>query len=112
MGAYRRDLGRLWGGFTSKLHCLTDDRGRPLAFHLTVGEAADCEAYDTLNALLEQAPTALLANKGYDADAIRPELARRGIEAVISGRSNRRIEIEHDRRLYRERIESSALSVV
>lgn len=29
------------GGFTSRIHCLTYGRGRPLAFHLTVGEAVD-----------------------------------------------------------------------
>ena len=33
-------------GFTNKLHCLADALGRPLAFHLTIGEAADCKAYD------------------------------------------------------------------
>ena len=102
-GAHRRALGRSRGGFTSKLHCLADARGRPLAFHLTVGEAADCKAYDTLIALPEQAPKALLADNGYDADAIRTDLARRNIQAVIPGRSNRRIKGEHDQALYRER---------
>jgi len=43
-GIHRRALGRSRGGFTSKLHCLADARGRPLAFHLTVGETADCKA--------------------------------------------------------------------
>ena len=51
----------------------------------------------------ERAPGALLADKGYDADAIRTDLALRNIQAVIPGRSNRRIKIEHDRALYRER---------
>jgi hypothetical protein len=46
-GTYRRALGRSRGGFTSKLHCLAD-LGRPVAFHLTGGEAADCKAYDAL----------------------------------------------------------------
>ncbi|WP_208625260.1 transposase [Blastomonas natatoria] len=54
-------------------------------------------------ALPEQAPKALLADKGYDADAIRADLASRKIEAVIPGRSNRRVKIEHDRALYGER---------
>ena len=67
-GTHRRALGRSRGGFTSKLHCLADALGRTLAFHLTVGEAADCKAYDALTDLLERAPDALLAGKGYDAD--------------------------------------------
>jgi len=47
------------------------------------------------------APQALLADKGYDADTIRADLASRNIQAVIPGRSNRRI--EHDWALYKQR---------
>lgn len=36
--------------------CLADVLGRPLAFHLRVGEAADCKAYDALIGLPEHAP--------------------------------------------------------
>ena len=89
-GAHRRALGRSRGGFTSKLHCLADARGRPIAFHLTVGETAECKAYDMLIAAPERAPKALLADKGYDAAAIRTDLASRNIQAVIPGRSNQR----------------------
>ncbi|WP_162234263.1 transposase [Novosphingobium sp. Leaf2] len=53
--------------------------------------------------LPERAPEALLADKGYDADTIRADLAERNIEAVIPGRSNRRVKIEHDRPLYNQR---------
>lgn len=102
-GSHRRALGRSRGGFTSKLHCLADALGRPIAFHLTVGEAADCKAYDALIDQPERAPHALLADKGYDADAIRADLAVRDIKAVIPGRSNRRVKIEHDRVLYKQR---------
>ena len=102
-GTHRRALGRSRGGFTSKLHCLADALGRPLAFHLTVGEAADCKAYDALIGLPERKPDALLADKGYDADAIRADLVERKIQAVIPGRSNRRVKIEHDRVLYKQR---------
>ena len=103
-GTRRRALGRSRGGFTSKLHCLADARGRPVAFHLTSGEAADCKAYDTLIALPDRsAPDGLLADKGYDADAIRADLASRNIKAVIPGRSNRPVKIDHDRELYKQR---------
>ena len=46
---------------------------------------------------------ALLADKGYDADTIREELAKADIEAVIPAKSNRRIPIPHDREKYRWR---------
>lgn len=46
---------------------------------------------------------ALLADKAYDADAIRAEIAAAGVEAVIPAKSNRRIPIAHDREKYRWR---------
>jgi transposase len=74
----------------------------PLAIW-TGGEAADCKVYDALIGLPERTPDALLADKGYDADAIRADLGERKIEAVIPGRSNRRVKIKHDRALYKQR---------
>ena len=70
---------------------------------MTGGEAADCKAYNALIGLPERTPDALLADKGYDADAIRADLADRQIKAVIPGRSNRRVQIKHDRTLYKQR---------
>ncbi len=102
-GTREQAFGRSRGGFTSKVHCLADARGRPLAFHLTGGETADCQAYDTLIGLPEQAAAALLADKGYDSDAIRADLRARGIRPVIPPRSNRKAAIRWNKRLYRER---------
>ena len=93
----------LAGRFTSKVHCIGDARGRPIAFHLTPGEAADCRAYDTLINLTEQAPDALLADKAYDTDAIRADLKARGIRPVIPPKSNRIVTIRYSKRLYRQR---------
>jgi transposase len=78
-------------------------RGRPIAFHLTPGEAADCRAYDTLINLPEQAPDALLADKAYDTDAIRADLKARGIKPVIPPKSKRIVTIRYGKRLYRQR---------
>lgn len=63
--------------------------GRPIAFHLTSDEAADSRSYVMLMALPVGRLKALLADKGYDADAIRADLAGRRVTAVILGRSNR-----------------------
>ncbi|GBQ52307.1 transposase [Komagataeibacter oboediens DSM 11826] len=46
---------------------------------------------------------ALLADKGYDADLIREELAKAEIEAVIPSKSNRRNPVPHDKTKYRWR---------
>lgn len=102
-GTREQAFGRSRGGFTSKVHCLGDARGRPIAFHLTPGEAADCKAYDPLIDLPEQAPDALIADKAYDADAIREDLKKRGITPVIPPKSNRIKTIRYNKRLYRER---------
>ncbi|WP_197057709.1 transposase [Sphingomonas sp. Ant H11] len=45
----------------------------------------------------------MLSPVPYDADVIRADLAERTIEAVIPGRSNRRLKIEHNRALYKQR---------
>ena len=46
---------------------------------------------------------AFLADRGYDADAIREEIASARAEAVIPAKSNRRCPIPHDREKYRWR---------
>lgn len=47
--------------------------------------------------------TAMLADKGYDADWYRKALAERDIAACIPSNVNRKIHIPHDRILYRQR---------
>jgi len=42
---------------------------------------------------------ALLADKGYDADWFREALADRTYEACIPSKSNRKIQIPHDREM-------------
>ena len=102
-GTREQAFGRSRGGFTSKVHCIADAQGRPLAFHLTGGEAADCKNYEVLIDLTEQAPEALLGDKGYDTDPIRTDLKARGIRPVIPPRSHRVTAIRWNKRLYRQR---------
>jgi transposase len=70
---------------------------------VTAGQAHDVAGYDALMELYEIAPERLLGDKGYDSDAIRDDLAGRGIEAVIPPRSNRTTPIEYDREAYKRR---------
>lgn len=46
---------------------------------------------------------ALIADKGYDSDAIRADLRARGIRPVIPPRSNRKAAIRWNKRRYRVR---------
>lgn len=96
-------LGRSRGGFSTKVHARCDGKGRPLGFTLTGGEVHDGQAFLALFRLVEEKIEALIADKGYDADAIREELRGNGVDAVIPSKINRKAPIPHDRRLYRER---------
>jgi len=46
---------------------------------------------------------ALLGDKGYDADWLRQALIERGITPCIPSKTNRKIQIEYDKTLYRQR---------
>jgi len=100
-GGGAEDLGRSRGGLTTKIHALVDDRGRPLCFLLTPGQAADRRH---ALALLEGVTFAhLIGDRGYDTDAIRDWCAEHEIEAVIPSRRNRKVPIPHDRQAYQKR---------
>jgi transposase len=86
----------------SKLHAVCDGRGRPLIMLLNEGQTSDFKGAASMLAALPRARE-LLADKGYDADWFRRALAERGITACIPSKSNRKIPIEHDRTLYRQR---------
>lgn len=70
---------------------------------LTPGQAHDTQAFAPLFRMLADRIEALLADKGYDADAIRTEIEAAGVEAVIPTKSNRRAPIPHNRAKYRWR---------
>lgn len=67
-----------------------------------MGQVSD---YTGAAALLATMPAAkvLLTDKAYDAGWLRGALADRKIEVCISSKSNRKIQIPHDRVLYRKR---------
>lgn len=101
-GARAQGIGPSRGGQTSKVHALTDVVGRPFALILTSGNVSDITVAP---ALLARAPDAryVLADKGYDADALRRSLRQAGAEPVIPGRNNRKRQIVYDKARYRER---------
>jgi transposase len=74
---------------------------------LTGGEAHDVTAYDDLMDERDSDPGALLADKGYDSDAIRQDLRDRGATPEIPTKRNRLVQHSVDKALYalRSRIE-------
>lgn len=57
----------------------------------------------TLLRMIADKIDALLADKGYDSDAIRDALAELEIEAVIPSKSNRKDPDPYDREAYKQR---------
>ncbi len=76
-------------------------RGLPLGFVLTPGQAHDVQGFVPLFRMMTGRIEAFLADRGYDADAIRQEIAAAGVEAVIPAKSNRLDPITHDRTKYK-----------
>lgn len=71
-------------------------------FAITSGNVADIRMARDL--LARSGPCrSLIADRAYDADALRGWLATQGIKSVIPGRRNRKIPIRHDQKHYRER---------
>jgi transposase len=94
-------LGKSRGGMTTKIHAVTDGLGRCIDFTLTEGQIHDCVQAE---ALLEgKNPENVLADKGYDSDAVRACVKKIGANPVIPGRTCRKAPIEYDTHVYKER---------
>lgn len=86
-------LGRSRGGLSTKVHLASDSQARPLAIHVTAGQAGDAPAFEAVMARIRiprtglgrprTRPATVLADRAYSSRAIRGHLRRRGIRAVI-----------------------------
>ena len=80
----------------------TDEKGRPISFLLSPGNAADCVA--AIPALAGfKAAKQLLADKAYDSDDFRRWLKQRGTTPVIPNKINRKKPHPFKKRRYRQR---------
>ncbi len=95
-------MGRSRGGLTTKIHAVVDAKALPIRLGLTPGQAYDGEsAMELLNALPENAM--VLADKAYDANAIREMINGQGAWANIPPKSNRKDPICFSPHLYKAR---------
>lgn len=100
-------LGRSRGGFSTKIHLRCNAVGLPIGVVLSEGEAHDVTAYEELMEQRDSDPGAMLADKGYDSDAIRHDLRDSGATPEIPTQSNRKVQYSVSKPLYalRSRIE-------
>ncbi|WP_327036672.1 IS5 family transposase [Methylomonas sp. MK1] len=88
-------------GLNSKIHLAVDAHGMPVRILVTAGTTADCSQAPTLIDGLDAQH--LLADKGYDSDAIVAQAEAGNMAVVIPPRRNRKQLREYDRELYRLR---------
>src|SRR5574344_1226117 len=81
-----RAIGRSRGGATTKIHMAVDSHGRPIHFEITGGEVHDSQVACQLIESVEKADY-LVADKGYDAEAIRETARHHGMIPIIPRRS-------------------------
>ena len=81
---------------------MCDGLGRPIILLLSEGQMSD---YKGAFLILDALPKAseLLGDRGYDSNWFRAALIERGITPCIPPRSNRKVQIDYDTQLYKQR---------
>lgn len=94
-------LGRSRGGFTTKIHCITEALGLPLKFSLTPGQRHDVTQATHLTKEFVGVP--VLGDTAYCSYQFMDELIAKDCEPVIPSRINSKKPNEYDKFLYKER---------
>lgn len=103
-------LGRSQGGYSTKLHVLTDRIGNVLSVTATPGQSHESQEFATLMQRcplslhrVASRPDAIAGDKGYSSGAIRQWLNKRQIKDVIPTRSNEKRNPRFAKKLYKQR---------
>ena len=90
-GQSAQSLGLSRGGSTTKIHALVDGQGRPLKLLLSAGNVADITMAPGLVAELRARDCGtLVADKGYDSDALRALLLEKDICPCLAVNATRK----------------------
>ncbi|MEZ0298739.1 MAG: IS5 family transposase [Candidatus Methylacidiphilales bacterium] len=89
------------GGFNTKIHLAVDAHGMPVRVIITAGTTADCsEAGNLIEGIKAND---LIADRGYDTNAILAQAESNGMTAVIPPKKNRTVQRSYDKDLYKLR---------
>ena len=88
-------------GRNTKIHLAVDAHGMPLKPIVTSGTTADCTV--AIELLGDFQAEYVLADKGYDSQAIIDYIEASGAKAVIPPRKNRKDQRDYDKHIYRVR---------
>jgi transposase len=101
-GEQKQAIGRSRGGRNTKIHALSDARGRLLSVLLTGGQAHDCPPAQRLIRRTKAAKR-LLGDKAYDSAKLRRWLNDRGTKPVVPNTSNRIRPFSFNKTAYKQR---------
>jgi transposase len=108
--AAKQALGRSRGGYSTKLHLLTDGQGIPLAVTATPGQRNEGPEFPNLMAaclinMFRKAnrPTAIAGDKAYNTKEIRAQIKKLEIQDVIPKKSNQIQDPNFDKTTYKLR---------
>ena len=93
-GAYKR-------GLNTKIHMAVDAAGKPVRFIVTSGTVADCSQAKDL--IKDTGAKYLVADRGYDTNAIIETAQVAGMEVIIAPKKSRKILREYDKNIYKLR---------
>ena len=107
-GEEKQAIGCSRGGRNTKIHALSDVKGRLIAILLTTGAAHDRPVAERLIRRVKPSQR-MLGDKAYDSAELREDLHERGTKPVIPNRCNRKQPFSFSKRIYklRWRIESA-----
>ena len=88
-------------GLNTKIHLAVDAHGLPVRVLVTSGTTTDCTQASTLIEGIDA--DHLIADRGYDTDAILRQAATQGMNAVIPPKKNRTVQRTDDQDLYKLR---------
>ena len=86
---------------TTKIHAETDGLGRCIDFLLTEGQVHESTQIQAL--LQGKEIENLIGDKAYDSNEIRAFLVAMKFNAVIPSKASRKLPIDYDRHIYKER---------
>ena len=107
-----RKVGKTKRGKGTKLMVLVDGAGTPLGLHVAAASPAEVTLLEAILATVHvprahpagrprRRPNRLIADRGYDSNAVRTALDTRGIQPIIPARSNNHRATQQDGRCLR-----------
>ena len=96
-------IGKSRGGFTSKIHAVTDENGKLIRILITNGSVHDStQAKNLLDKIIHKG-VYVIGDRAYDSSEIINYVKENNGIAVIPPRKNRKMQSEYNKEIYKDR---------